>query len=84
MRDRAIKAPEMANKAYDIAALPVFLAMVASVFLPHEFGHNLFRYVIQPLGAFVVLRWVAHWGWRRYQSAPRLRGFMPHKAPWAP
>jgi hypothetical protein len=84
MRGTAIKLYDVANKAYALAALPVFAALVASAFLPHEFGHNLFRYVIQPLGAFVVLRWIGRWGWRRYQAASGLRGFAPRKAPWTP
>ena len=84
MRDIVTKVYHVANKAYDLAALPIFVALVASAFVGDGFAHDLFRYVIQPVGVFVVLRWVVRWGWRRYEAAPGFHGFVPHKTPWAP
>jgi FtsH-binding integral membrane protein len=88
MRDIATKAHEVANKVYNLAVLGLFVAMVAAVvisfFVGDGFGRDLFQYVLRPLGLFVILRWVGRWAWRRYKALPGLRGFVPHKTPWAP
>jgi len=73
MRDIAITAYDVGNKVYDLVVLPLFVVMVASVviafFVGDGFGHDLFRYVLQPLGMFVIVRWVGRWAWRRYHAA---------------
>jgi hypothetical protein len=57
-------------------------AVVASFFAPGVW-HAISMYVFIPVGAFVCLRWITRWAWRRYQAAPGVRGFIPHKTPWA-
>ncbi len=38
-----------------------------------------FRYVMAPLGGFIILRWTGRHAWRLYRSAPGLRGFLPRE-----
>jgi hypothetical protein len=40
--------------------------------------------LVRVLGTLTILRWLARWAQRRYQVGPGLRGFVPHKTPWAP
>jgi NhaP-type Na+/H+ or K+/H+ antiporter len=40
--------------------------------------------LLQVVGASVVARFLYRWARARYEAAPGLRGFVPHKTPWAP
>jgi ABC-type cobalamin transport system permease subunit len=41
-------------------------------------------HALQVVGAFVVTRFLYRWARRRLEAGPGLRGFVPHKTPWAP
>jgi hypothetical protein len=84
MREMAATVYDAANRVYDLLVIPLGVALVASLFLDGWFERDLFTYVVQPLGVFLILRWIARQAWGRYRSAHGLRGFVPRKAPWAP
>ena len=65
------------------AAWGLILGAIGASFVAPGVAHAIEMYVFVPVGAFVFLRWITRWAWRRYESAPGLRGFVPHKAPWA-
>jgi hypothetical protein len=84
MREIAARVYDAANRVYDLVVISLLPAFVASVFLDGWFERDLFTYVVQPLGVFLILRFIARRAWGRYRSAHGLRGFVPRKAPWAP
>lgn len=84
MRDIASRVYRTVHRVYDLLAPGLFVVMVASLFIGHRFTHDLFRYVMEPLGGFIIVRWAGRHAWRLYQSGTGLRSFLPRKAPWAP
>jgi membrane protein implicated in regulation of membrane protease activity len=59
------------------------VALVIVPFLNSTIG-GWWQVGLQIVGVFALARLVYRWARRRYSAAPGLRGFVPHRTPWAP
>ncbi len=59
------------------------LCLLVVPFLSSAIGAWWLR-LLQVVGTFVVARVLYRWARARSAAAPGLRGFVPHKTPWAP